>query len=165
MEMLKCLQKIDSVVLSDYILKHYGPMSHLKLQKLLFYCDAYCLAYFDEELITDEFEAWVHGPVSRKVYNSLKDKSVLYSDLTYSAKEGEDVDAEFKKLTQDQQDLISDILKDLSKWTGMELEVSTHKEKPWMEARKGYSEADKCNKLISKETTRLFYKAEINGRI
>lgn len=38
---------IDSIILSDYILKHYGPMSHLKLQRLLFYCDAYHLAYFD----------------------------------------------------------------------------------------------------------------------
>ncbi|MBR2290865.1 MAG: DUF4065 domain-containing protein [Prevotella sp.] len=54
---------IDSIVLSNYILKHYGPMSHLKLQKLLYYCDAYSLAYFGEELITDQFEAWVHWPV------------------------------------------------------------------------------------------------------
>lgn len=165
MEKFKCLQKIDSVVFSDYILKHYGPMSHLKLQKLLFYCDAYCLAYFDQELVTDKFEAWVHGPVSRKVYNSLKDKSILYSDLAYSEKEGEDVDAEFEKLTQDQQDLISSILQDLSTWTGMELEAATHREEPWLEARKGYSEADKCSVLISKETTRRFYKEEINGRI
>ena len=154
MKMHKSLQKIDSVVFSDYILKHYGPMSHLKLQKLIFYCDAYCLAYFDKELVTDQFEAWVHGPVSRKVYNSLKDKSILYSDLIYSKKEGEDVDVEFGKLTQDQQDLILSVLGDLSKWTGIELE-----------ARKGYSEADKCNELISKDTTRLFYKTEINGGI
>ena len=165
MKMHKSLQKIDSVVFSDYILKHYGPMSHLKLQKLIFYCDAYCLAYFDKELVTDQFEAWVHGPVSRKVYNSLKDKSILYSDLIYSKKEGEDVDVEFGKLTQDQQDLILSVLGDLSKWTGIELEASTHKEKPWREARKGYSEADKCNELISKDTTRLFYKTEINGGI
>ena len=89
----------------------------------------------------------------------------MYSDLAYSAKEGEDVDAEFGKLTQDQQDLISSILKDLSTWTGIELEAATHKETPWIEARKGYSEADKCSEFISKETTRLFYKAEINGRI
>ena len=165
MKMHKSLQKIDSVVFSDYILKHYGPMSHLKLQKLIFYCDAYCLAYFDKELVTDQFEAWVHGPVSRKVYNSLKDKSILYSDLIYSKKEGEDVDVEFGKLTQDQQDLILSVLGDLSKWTGIELEAATHKEKPWLEARKGYSEADKSNELISKDTTRLFYKTEINGGI
>ena len=99
------------------------------------------------------------------MYNSLKDKSILYSDLIYSKKEGEDVDVEFGKLTQDQQDLILSVLGDLSKWTGIELEAATHKEKPWLEARKGYSEADKCNSLISKETTRLFYKTEINGGI
>lgn len=46
------LQKIDSIDLANYILYKYGSMSHLKLQKLLFYCDAYHLAYFDEELIT-----------------------------------------------------------------------------------------------------------------
>lgn len=139
MKMHKSLQKIDSVVFSDYILKHYGPMSHLKLQKLIFYCDAYCLAYFDKELVEDQFEAWVHGPVSRKVYDSLKDKSILYSDLAYSEKDGIDVDKEFEKLSKDQQDLILAVLGDLSKWTGIELEAATHKEKPWLEARKGYS--------------------------
>ena len=77
----KSLQTIDILVLSEYIIKHYGPMSHLKLQKLLFYCDAYHLAYFEQELVNDEFEAWVHGPVCRKVYDSFKDKSILTSSI------------------------------------------------------------------------------------
>lgn len=47
--MPKSMETIDSIILSDYILKHYGPMSHLKLQRLLFYCDAYHLACFDKE--------------------------------------------------------------------------------------------------------------------
>lgn len=161
------LQKTDSIMLSNYILKHYGPMSHLKLQKLLFYCDAYHLAYFDQELIEDCFEAWVHGPVSRKVYDSLKDKSMLYADLSYSNPLGEDesVDKEFGKLTQDQQTLIISVLADLSTWTGLELERATHNERPWLEARIGYAEADKCHEIISKETTKTFYKKEQNARI
>ena len=121
MEATKHLGKIDSIVLSNYILKHYGDMSHLKLQKLLFYCDAYCLAYFGEELVTDQFEAWVHGPVSRKVYDSLKDKSILYSDVAYSDT-GVDVDAEFETLSSNQKELITKVLVDLSTWKGMELE-------------------------------------------
>ena len=164
MEASRPLQKIDSVVLSNYILKHYGPMSHLKLQKLLFYCDAYCLAYFDQELIEDRFEAWVHGPVSRKVYDSLKDKSILYSDLSYSGDNTERyVDLEFDKLASSQKELVTDVLNQLSTWTGMELEAATHREKPWAEARVGYGEADKCHVLISKETTKLFYKKELNA--
>lgn len=159
MEATKHLGKIDSIVLSNYILKHYGDMSHLKLQKLLFYCDAYCLAYFGEELVTDQFEAWVHGPVSRKVYNSLKDKSILYSDVAYSDT-GVDVDAEFEKLSSDQKELITKVLVDLSMWKGMELEKATHEELPWIAARGNRGEADICHEHISKSLTQEFYAKE-----
>lgn len=159
----KEITTIDSCILADYILKHYGPMSHLKLQKLLFYCDAYSLAYFDKELITDEFEAWIHGPVSRKVFDNLKDKSILYSDLKFIPS-GIDVDEEFDKLTSDQKDLLKEILSQLSSWSGIELESATHHETPWLEARKGLSSADKCNVHISKETTKEYYKNEMYGK-
>lgn len=162
MRVVSSLHKIDSVLLSNYILKHYGPMSHLKLQKLLFYCDAYHLAYFDVELIEDKFEAWVHGPVSRKVFDSLKDKSLLYSDIEY-VDNGIDIDETFESLSSLQKDLLNNILSTLSTWTGTELEASTHDEKPWLEARLGYGEADRCHELISKETTRTFYKRDLNG--
>lgn len=164
METCKGLQKIDSLILCEYIVKHFGSMSHLKLQKLLFYCDAYHLAYFGEELITDRFQAWVHGPVSRKVYDRLKDKSILYSDLKYEPKPDDiDVDIEFDKLTSDQKALLTDVLTELSTWTGFQLESATHNEAPWKKARSGYGPADRCEVLISKETTRDFYKSELNG--
>lgn len=162
MEIAAKLSKIDSTILADYILKNYGPMSHLKLQKLLFYCDAYHMAYFGEELITDEFEAWAHGPVSRTIYNSLKDKSILYSDLSFTDN-GVNPDDEIKKLTTDQQEVIADIMGELSTWTGSQLEASTHLEYPWIEARKGYGEGAKCSVRISKKTTLEFYKKELNG--
>ncbi|MDR1881915.1 MAG: DUF4065 domain-containing protein [Prevotella sp.] len=162
MEITAKLSKIDSTTLADYILKNHGPMSHLKLQKLLFYCDAYHMAYFGKELITDEFEAWAHGPVSRAIYNSLKDKSVLYSDLSFSDK-GMNPDEGIKKLTSDQQTMLNEVLGELSTWTGAQLEAATHREYPWIEARKGYGEGDKCSVPISKETTLKFYKKEING--
>ena len=156
------IKKIDSVVLANYILKHYGPMSHLKLQKLLFYCDAYHLAYFDEELIEDKFEAWVHGPVSRKVFNELRGQAVLYSDVAYSEKEGMDVDADFGRLTTDQQTLLNDVLAQLSTWTGLELEKATHNERPWQIARVGYDDASPCHELISKKEMAAFYKRDLH---
>lgn len=156
----KYLQKIDSLVLADYILMKYGPMSHLKLQKLLFYCDAYHLAYFDTELVTDKFEAWVHGPVSRKVFDSLKDKSVIYADLEFNG-DRERVEQEFLNLASSQREVISDVLTELSQWSGLQLESATHREAPWMEARIGKGPADKCTVEISKVSTMSFYKAEL----
>ncbi|MDE6668372.1 MAG: DUF4065 domain-containing protein [Muribaculaceae bacterium] len=152
--------QIDSIVLANYILKHYGPMSHLKLQKLLFYCDAYCLAYFGQELISDKFEAWVHGPVCRKVYNEMKGASVLYTDMAYSSINGIDEDITFDQLAIDVKDLINDILTNLTTWSGIELERATHRERPWIEARHGYSEAEKCYVEISKITTRDYYRMQ-----
>lgn len=135
-------------------------MSHLKLQKLLFYCDAYCLAFFGRELITDTFEAWVHGPVCRRVYDEMKGASVLYTDIAYSPMEGVDEDTVFNGLPFDVQDLIKDVLSHLASWTSLELERATHRETPWIEARIGYSEAARCHVTISKDTTRRFYRQQ-----
>jgi uncharacterized phage-associated protein len=55
MESLKKLGKVNAQMIADYILQKYGPMSHLKLQKLLYYCESYHLAYFDDNLILEEF--------------------------------------------------------------------------------------------------------------
>ena len=164
MESVRNLQKIDSLILSEYIVKNYGPMSHLKLQKLLFYCDAYHLAYFEEELIVDKFQAWVHGPVFRRLYDNLKDKSILHAELEYKAGPG-DIDVEhcFNSLTNDQRDLIKDVLDNLSTWSGLQLESATHKERPWIEARIGVGPAERCETYISKETTRDFYKLELKA--
>lgn len=57
----KEISSIDSNKLVDYILVRGGAMSHLKIQKILFYIEAYHLAYFDSSIIEDEFQAWVHG--------------------------------------------------------------------------------------------------------
>jgi uncharacterized phage-associated protein len=38
-------------------------ISNLKLQKLLYYSQAWHLAIFDRRLFPERFQAWVHGPV------------------------------------------------------------------------------------------------------
>ena len=164
MKKVKGLGIIDSIVLSNYILKNYGPMSHLKLQKLLFYAQAYHLGYFEEQLITDDFQAWVHGPVCRRIYDNLKDNSILYSDISFDEQANENPDQLFDALiSSSQKELLSNILTELSSWTGLELESSTHQESPWIAARIGYSNADKCDKIISKESMKEFYSKEVSG--
>ena len=161
MEPLKNLGKVNAQILADYILQKFGSMSHLKLQKLLYYCESYHLAYFDDILIPEEFEAWVHGPVCREVYDNLKDSSVLYVDLGFAGTYNPEEELN-NMLSSDQSQLIIDILKELSTWTGLELENATHSELPWCEARQGLGPADRCEKRISKETMKSFYKAELN---
>lgn len=165
MDNIKTLGKIKASLLADFILQVYGYMSHLKLQKLVYYCDAYHLAYFDEELVPENFEAWVHGPVCREIYNELKDKSVLYSDIykTFDESIYDPKSILKESLTTDQLEVLKNVLDELSTWTGLDLENATHKEFPWIEARFGFSPAEKCDVFINKETMKQFYKAELNG--
>lgn len=163
MEISKNIGKTSAITLGDYILKRSGCMSHLKLQKILYYCEGYHLAYFDKPLITEDFEAWVHGPVCREVYNQLKEKSILYTDVCYKKGSGNPEKKLKKELTTSQIDLINDVIDNLGTWKGFELENATHSELPWIEARGGIDNAAKCNSIVSKATMKKFYKKELNA--
>jgi uncharacterized phage-associated protein len=50
------------------------PLTHLKLQKLAYYCYGALLAFDCEETVGFlEFEAWKHGPVSPAIYELFKE--------------------------------------------------------------------------------------------
>ncbi|TXD48137.1 Panacea domain-containing protein [Polaribacter sp. IC063] len=162
MKSLNNFSAINVSTLAGYLLKYFGPMSHLKLQKLLFYCQAYHLATFDESLFEEDFEAWVHGPVCRSVFDTLKGKSVLHSDVTYSEYDF-DADKDFKDLVSSSQfELVNDVLNSLSGWSGAQLEKATHDEAPWNIARDGLSPNKACTNIISKDSMLSFYKNEMS---
>lgn len=165
-EVSKNLGKVSPIDLAGYALSNYGGMSHLKVQKLIYYAQAYHLAYFDEPLMDELFEAWVHGPVSRTLYNALKDISILHTEIEYEQGEGERHPNSIieESLTEEQIELITDVFQELSTWKSSELEEASHSEKPWIEARIGYGPGDSCNVPINENTMRVFYKSKLNGQ-
>ena len=48
-------------------------ISNLKLQKLLYYAQAWHLAIYDTRLFPERFQAWVHGPVIPEIYHRYKE--------------------------------------------------------------------------------------------
>jgi uncharacterized phage-associated protein len=48
-------------------------MTNLKLQKLLYYCQAWYLAFLGKPLFGERIEAWIHGPVVPPVFGSFKE--------------------------------------------------------------------------------------------
>ncbi len=165
MKSVREIKTVDSMLLSEYILQRGGAMSHLKLQKLLFYVQALHLAYFEQPIITDDFEAWLHGPVSRTVFNQVKDLSVLHNEIMFDTNEWQkgytpDIIIE-GMVTEDQKELIDEVIDKYSTLTSSQLENLTHSEQPWIDARKGYGIADKCNVVIPKDEIMKFYKKEL----
>lgn len=61
----------------------YEGITHLKLQKLLYYAQGICLAIYDKPLFHENIEAWQHGPVVREVYSIYQEnkRNVINIDL------------------------------------------------------------------------------------
>ena len=47
----------------------YEGITHLKLQKLIYYARGISLGMYGKPLFLEKIEAWQHGPVVREVYN------------------------------------------------------------------------------------------------
>lgn len=129
-------------------------LNMLKLQKLLYYCQAWHLAINKSKLFPSNFQAWVHGPVNRDVYDRFLAEKSLYSVMVV-----EDVREVLAAdlLEKDELDLITSVLDVYAGLTGSQLESMTHSEEPWIEARKGCSSWERSTNTISDDTMTQYY--------
>jgi len=100
----------------------------LKLQKLLYYVQAWRLAFAEESLFDGKFEAWVHGPVNREIFTRFAGQKTLYSSVYQS-----DMRSGFNpetSLSADQRLHIDNVLEAYAKFSGSELEAQAHIEDP-----------------------------------
>lgn len=136
---------------ADYLLcaarEHGDYLTPLKLQKLMFYADAWHMVTNGEELVPDRFEAWVHGPVLRSVYYRFQ--RYRWNPI------GEDVDC--PELAPETKDFLDELYKVFGGFSGYELEQLTHQEAPWKQARGGLPPDANCETKIDKVLTRDFY--------
>jgi uncharacterized phage-associated protein len=109
-------------------------ITHLKLQKLVYYAQGTALVRHKKTLFNEEIQAWPHGPVCPDLYKCFRHTREL-SDLRDI--ERENVMKLFSKNTDPCQ-VLTDVWHAFGKYTGSMLENMTHQETPWLEAiRKG----------------------------
>ena len=158
------VRQIGPILLAQYIVdflnKKGQAVSHLKLQKLIYYIDAWHYVYFDMPMIKEDFQAWMHGPVVREVWDEFKDKSVLFTPIEISS-EGVDLST---YLMPDQIELINDVLEEYGNKTAYYLECLTHSEEPWRMARRGYAPTERCEVIMSKNFMKEFYGQKLYGK-
>jgi len=63
---------LESMNVAKYILDKKGVMSAMKLQKLVYYSQAWSLVWDDEPVFDDAIKAWANGPVIPSLYNIHK---------------------------------------------------------------------------------------------
>ena len=134
-------------------------LSNLKLQKLLYYTQAWYLAFEAKPFFEGKFEAWVHGPVNRQIFDRFKPNKMLYSQIGLNDRANKEA---FDAISEEEQAHIESILEAYAEFTGAQLEYMTHTEDPWIEARRGYSPSQSCSKEISEKTMEKYYKARLD---
>jgi uncharacterized phage-associated protein len=105
------------------------PLTHFRLQKLLYYAQAWSLVLRDTELFPEEIRAWKNGPVVEEVCRKLPDgrcAAVVPENAFDSAPDPEPEDAAFLKHFWDA----------YSGYSASQLYRMTHAEMPWQRAWK-----------------------------
>lgn len=104
-------------------------ITNLKLQKLLYYAQGCYLAKKDESLIKEDFLAWEHGPVIRKIYDKFRAYGA--NGIQYE----EDYD---DNLDEDTKVLLKKVYNKFGQYTAWKLRDMTHQETPWKETARNH---------------------------
>ena len=115
-------------------------ITHLKLQKLLYFVQAISLLVFDKEAFSEKIFAWSYGPVVEEVYQVFKKNK--NNEIT--------VINDVKKLSDGLEEIINKVVDSYGGMEATKLIDFTHKEKPWMDTVQ--------NKEITKDKILDYYK-------
>lgn len=133
-----------------YIMKQVDEMTTMKLQKLVYYCQAWSLVWDEEPLFKENIEAWSNGPVVRELFNYHRGQFMISSILIGNP----DI------LNERQLETINAVLDYYGNKSSQWLSDLTHMENPWRMARMGMNEKERGNRIIG-----LDYLAEYYGSL
>jgi putative zinc finger/helix-turn-helix YgiT family protein len=132
-----------------YLLYKSEDITHLSLQKALYYIQGFYFAFNNEFLFSEDCEAWVHGPVYRSVYYK-------YSDYKYEEIE-KPIFIDDSIFTNMEKLLFDSVVRYFCCFSGKILEDFTHMETPWLRARKDLKINESSDRIIPKEDIGRFF--------
>jgi len=123
------------------------PMSQKKLHKMLYFSYAWYLYINNDEgneienrLFENTFQAWVHGPVLTSIY-------FRYND--YGFREISSTRSDFSDLKKEVVEFLNSMIIAYGNSPADELEMISHMDNAWKNARIGYGPFDACKVGLS----------------
>jgi uncharacterized phage-associated protein len=102
-------------------------ITHLKMQKLLYYAQAWYLVNHDKPLFKEQICPWNLGPVIPEIYHAFKKFSA--SPIIYEATGNEE-----SLFTEDEKNYLDEFYSFFIKFAAHELVNMSHNEPPWKKA-------------------------------
>jgi uncharacterized phage-associated protein len=129
-----------------YIIGQHGPMTAMKLQKLVYYCQAWSLVWDEKPLFSERIEAWANGPVIRDLYE--RHRGVFRVS---------DWNGDPHALDDAERETVDRVLAYYGRFSSQELSNLTHQEDPWLEARRGLAPGDRGFREITHASLAEYY--------
>jgi uncharacterized phage-associated protein len=137
------------------------PITHLQLQKVLYYLQGWSLAYLPEPFFTDEPQAWINGPVYPLVWeayrnygdNEIPQPEVSEEQLTALVDE--------MALNDDGASLAFAVLEKYATKNAGWLVQQTHAEQPWKQTRQGLGPFESSKKTIPLELIKSYFEERV----
>lgn len=121
----------------------------MKLEKLVYYCQAWSLVWDDRSLFAEDFEAWANGPVCPELFK--KHQGYYFLEADFFGELNKDI------FSAEQIETMDSIIRDFGDKEPQWLSDATHSEAPWLEQRKGLKDGAPSHRIISKESMKRFY--------
>ncbi len=139
---------VSALDVAAFILREHGhSMTTWKLQKLVYYCQAWSLVWDDDPLFSEQIEAWANGPVVKELFDVHRG---MYS-ITELPRGNPD------KLNETQKETVQAVLNYYGDKSSQWLSDLTHMEDPWKNARTGLPEMSRSNRIIPLEDMEEYY--------
>jgi uncharacterized phage-associated protein len=118
-----------------------GPLIIYRVQKLLYYCQAWSLVWNGEKLFKERIEAWLTGPAIPELYELAGRDYELGSRHKIFAKACEIKD-------EKQRDTIDRVMDSYGAMTTDAINDLTRSEEPWKKAREGLPPKERSNNEV-----------------
>lgn len=139
---------MNATSVGKYFYNKNKNLTEIQIQKLTYYAYVWSMALRDEKIFAEKPQAWVHGPVFRSLYDSMR-KQEFYQSTE------ENIEYQNK--------IFFDMIYNLyGKYSGNQLENMTHTEAPWIVARKDLKPNERSNEELNDDLIKCYYKSLVN---
>ena len=138
--------RTNALDVAEYILQRRRPIPAMKLQKLVYYCQAWSLVWEDRPIYENRVEAWAHGPVIVDLYKAHRGRYML-----------ESVGGNPSSIPQSDIETINAVLEYYGDKPSQWLSDLTHQEYPWQKARGSMPKGQRGSEEITLASMAEYY--------
>ena len=110
-------------IIMKYSKENNLEYSNLRVQKLLYFIQAYFIVALKKVCFNETILAWAYGPVVREVYDAIKNEEIDLEEELF-----------MHNISQEDKNIIENLVQNYKNKSTWELVEITHRQDPWVKA-------------------------------